>query len=97
MRLRAALRSFNGMGARAYARQASALIDAPASPLPGLSAAQQAVVQLVAAGLSNRDIAKSLSMQSPSNVEQHLTRIYKELGLTRDRRRALRRLVNGLG
>jgi DNA-binding CsgD family transcriptional regulator len=107
MRLRAALRSFNGMGARAYARQATALIrgqklpydelDDPANPLADLTEAQQAVVRLVADGMSSRDIAKALFMRSPSNVEQHLTRIYKELGLTRDKRRALRRLVNGLG
>ena len=107
MRLRAALRSFNGMGARAYADQASALIrdrglpydelNDPASPLADLTEAQQGVVRLVADGMSNRDIAKTLFMRSPSNVEQHLTKIYKELRLTQGQRQALRRLVNGLG
>lgn len=107
MRLRAALRSFNAMGARAYAAQAIALIrhiglpydglEDPASPLADLTDAQQRVVRLVADGKSNREIAKELSMQGPKSVEPHLTSIYQKVGLTREHRAALRRLVNGLG
>jgi DNA-binding CsgD family transcriptional regulator len=107
MRLRAALRSFNKMGARAYAAQAIALIrrnglpydglDDPASPLADLTDAQERVVRLVGEGRSNREIANLLSMQGPKSVEQHLTSIYQKLGLVRDHRAALRRLVNGVG
>jgi DNA-binding CsgD family transcriptional regulator len=107
MRLRAALRSFNKMGARAYAAQAIALIRGsglpyddlqdPASPLADLTDAQERVVRLVGDGRSNREIAKLLSMQGPKSVEQHLTSIYQKLGLVRDHRAALRRLVNGVG
>jgi DNA-binding CsgD family transcriptional regulator len=107
MRLRAALRSFNNMGAGAYAAQAVALIrrnglpydglDDPASPLTDLTDAQQRVVRLVANGKSNREIAKELCMQGPKSVESHLTSIYQKVGLLRDHRAALRRLVNGLG
>jgi DNA-binding CsgD family transcriptional regulator len=107
MRLRAALRSFNTMGARAYAAQAIVLIrhnglpfdglEDPASPLADLTDAQQRVVRLVADGKSNREIAKELSMQGPKSVESHLTSIYQKIGLVRDHRAALRRLVNGLG
>jgi DNA-binding CsgD family transcriptional regulator len=107
MRLRAALRSFNEMGARAYAAQAIALIrhnglpydglEDPASPLADLTDAQERVVRLAGEGRSNREIAKLLSMQGPKSVEQHLTSIYQKLGLVRDHRAALRRLVNGMG
>jgi DNA-binding CsgD family transcriptional regulator len=107
MRLRAALRSFNKMGACAYAAQAIALIrhnglpydglKDPACPLTDLTDAQQRVVRLVADGKSNREIAKELSMQGPKSVEPHLTSIYQKVGLVRDHRAALRRLVNGLG
>jgi DNA-binding NarL/FixJ family response regulator len=107
MRLRAALRSFNTMGARAYADQAIALIvrnelpydglKDPDSPLADLTGAQQRVVRLVRDGMSNREIAKELSMQGPKSVESHLTSIYQKLGLARDHRAALRRLINGPG
>jgi DNA-binding CsgD family transcriptional regulator len=107
MRLRAALRSFNKMGARAYAAQAIALIrhyglpydglEDPASPLADLTDAQERVVRLVGDGWSNREIAKELSMQGPKSVEPHLTSIYAKLGLVKDHRAALRRLVNGVG
>ena len=107
MRLRAALRSFNKMGARAYAAQAIALIrhnglpydglEDPASPLADLTDAQRLVVSLAGDGMSNREIAKELSMQGPKSVEPHLTSIYQKLGLVRDHRESLRRLVNGLG
>jgi DNA-binding NarL/FixJ family response regulator len=73
MLLRAAPRSFNKMGARAYAAQAIALIrrnglphdglEDPASPLADLTNAQERVVRLVGDGRSNREIAKELSMQ----------------------------------
>ena len=107
MRLRAALRSFNEMSARAYAAQAIALIrrsglayeglEDPASPLADLTDAQERVVRLVGDGKSNREIANELSMQGPKSVEPHLTSIYQKLGLVQDHRAALRRLINGPG
>jgi ATP/maltotriose-dependent transcriptional regulator MalT len=106
MRLRAALREFQQMGAYAYAAQAETLIRRhglpfdktgdPADPLTDLSAAQRKVVPCVAAGLSNQQIADDL-FTTAKNVEQHLSAIYRELGLTTRKRAALIRLVRGLG
>ncbi|MET7402800.1 AAA family ATPase [Dactylosporangium sp. NPDC005572] len=49
-------------------------------PLDGLSEAELRVATLVAQGLTNREIAGRLSI-TVSTVEQHLTRIYKKLGV----------------
>jgi DNA-binding CsgD family transcriptional regulator len=49
-------------------------------PSNGLTAAQTRVAQLVAAGMSNQEIATSLYM-SRRSVESHLTKIYRELGI----------------
>jgi DNA-binding CsgD family transcriptional regulator len=46
----------------------------------GLTAAQQRVAELAAAGMSNREIAGELFM-SLRTVEAHLTKIYRELGV----------------
>ena len=46
----------------------------------GLTPAQQRVAQLVAAGMSNREIASTLYM-SLRSVESHLTRVYREYGV----------------
>ncbi|HYB28870.1 MAG TPA: AAA family ATPase [Solirubrobacteraceae bacterium] len=46
----------------------------------GLTPAQQRVAELVAAGMSNREIAGELFM-SLRTVETHLTKIYRELGV----------------
>jgi tetratricopeptide (TPR) repeat protein len=103
MRLRAALSGFTRIGAHAYAAQAQALIRRhglrspdSADPLTDLSVAQRAVVTGIAAGLSTRQIATELVVTA-KNVEQHLSAIYRELGLTTGKRAALIRLVNGLG
>lgn len=47
-----------------------------------LSDAEQRVAQLAAAGHANRDIADQLFV-TVSTVEQHLTRIYRKLGISR--------------
>ena len=46
----------------------------------GLTPAQQRVAELVAAGMSNREIATTLYM-SVRSVEAHLTKAYRELGV----------------
>jgi DNA-binding CsgD family transcriptional regulator len=48
----------------------------------GLSEAEHRVAALAAAGFSNRRIASRLFI-TVSTVEQHLTRIYRKLGVTR--------------
>jgi DNA-binding CsgD family transcriptional regulator len=46
----------------------------------GLTPAQERVVELVASGMSNREIASTLYM-SVRTVESHLTKAYRELGV----------------
>jgi DNA-binding CsgD family transcriptional regulator len=105
MRLRAALRAFNQMGAGAYAARAEALIREyglpyddlpdPADPLADLTPAQREVARRAGDGLSNARIAARLSL-SEKGVEQHLSRIYTELSLAgRPKRPTLIRLLAG--
>ncbi len=51
-----------------------------ARPSVGLTPAEQRVAELVAGGMSNREVASALYM-SLRTVEAHLTRIYRELGI----------------
>jgi DNA-binding CsgD family transcriptional regulator len=46
----------------------------------GLTPAQERVAELVAAGMSNREIASTLYM-SVRSVESHLTKVYREYGV----------------
>jgi DNA-binding CsgD family transcriptional regulator len=46
----------------------------------GLTPAQQRVAELVASGMSNREVASTLYM-SVRSVESHLTKVYRELGV----------------
>jgi len=56
--------------------------DLPGADLPGdLTARQAEVLGLLAAGLSNRQIAAQLFL-SPATVERHLATIYRNLGLS---------------
>lgn len=57
----------------------------------GLTPAQTRVAELVAAGMSNREIAGTLYM-SPRSVEAHLTKVYREYGV-----RSRAQLVVALG
>lgn len=52
---------------------------AGATPVAGLTAAQGAVLALVAQGLSNRAAARALGL-SPRSVENHLAVVYRALG-----------------
>jgi DNA-binding CsgD family transcriptional regulator len=58
-----------------------------------LSATEQQVADLVAAGRTNREVADALFM-SPHTVEAHLTRIYRSLGV-RGRTELARALARG--
>ncbi|MFJ4091103.1 AAA family ATPase [Kitasatospora sp. NPDC089913] len=54
----------------------------PAEGVGALSEAEGRVAELAARGLSNRDIARKLYI-TVSTVEQHLTRVYRKLGVRR--------------
>ena len=49
--------------------------------LPGLTAREQQVLDLIAVGLTNREISCSLSI-SESTVENHIHHIYEKLGIS---------------
>lgn len=56
--------------------------EAGVGALPdGLTARQAEVLRLLAAGMSNKQIAASLYL-SPATVERHLATVYRKLGLT---------------
>lgn len=61
----------------------------------GLTPAQSRVVELVCAGMSNREIAGALYM-SPRTVESHLTKAYREFGV-RSRAQLVATLARRLG
>jgi len=65
----------------AYARRARGKRGRPASGWESLTPTEQSVVQLVADGLSNPDIAARLFM-SRSTVKTHLSHVYAKLGVT---------------
>ncbi|WBB78706.1 LuxR family transcriptional regulator [Micromonospora sp. WMMD882] len=56
--------------------------DAPGVRAAALSAAERRVGALAAGGLSNREISRRLHV-TVSTVEQHLTRVYRKLGVRR--------------
>ncbi|MGW6499233.1 helix-turn-helix transcriptional regulator [Nonomuraea angiospora] len=88
---RTALRIFEDLGARPWADQVRAELDAAGEARPGygtdaaglyrLTPQELQVVRLAAAGLSNRDIAGQLFL-SPKTVAQHLYKAYPKLGVT---------------
>jgi DNA-binding CsgD family transcriptional regulator len=55
---------------------------APAIGVSALSGAEQKVAELAANGHSNREIGRKLSI-TVSTVEQHLTRVYRKLNVSR--------------
>jgi DNA-binding CsgD family transcriptional regulator len=89
--LRAALERFEHVGAATWALRASAELRAsgersfavpvPAAPGPvSLTQQEAAVIELLAAGLSNRELAAQLYL-SVKTVEGHLTTIYDKYGV----------------
>ena len=76
-----ALRILTRLGARLWADRARAGLARVAPRRPAgasLTATEQRVVELVAEGRSNREIADALFM-SVHTVEAHLTRLFREL------------------
>lgn len=94
--LAAALATARALGLARLAERAAALADelgpaGAASPLrprglptypAGLTAREVEVLRLLARGLTNREIATSLSV-SPSTVHQHLVNVYTKIGVGR--------------
>ncbi|MCG8925485.1 helix-turn-helix transcriptional regulator [Lentzea sp. CC55] len=75
---RGALREARLLGRRA--RRESGLPCEPVAAPAVLSAAERKVAALASAGHSNREIARRLYV-TVSTVEQHLTRVYRKLGI----------------
>jgi len=83
--LRAAEALADGIGSpQRLAEVRSALADigesAAGAPPGGLTARQAEVLRLLAAGMSNKEIAAELYL-SPTTVERHLATVYRKLGL----------------
>jgi len=80
--LREALETFTFLGARLWARQARQQLGRiGATREKGrLTPTQRGVADLVASGLTNRQVADQLFM-SPHTVEAHLSAIYRALGI----------------
>jgi DNA-binding CsgD family transcriptional regulator len=81
--LETAMADFEAFGADGWAGQARAELDllgARGAPAGGLTAAEQRVVELAAAGLSNKQIARHLFV-AVHTVEVHLTHAYAKLGV----------------
>ena len=86
--LRAALDSFAGMGAEAFAQRAERELSATGErarkrtvdTLGDLTPQEAQISRLVAEGHSNREIAAQLFI-SPSTVEYHLRKVFRKLGV----------------
>jgi DNA-binding CsgD family transcriptional regulator len=79
--LEQALAIFERLGARPYAKRARAelaRIGGRPSAAGGLTPTEQRIVELVAAGRSNAEVAKELVV-SPRTVEWNLTKVYRKL------------------
>jgi len=76
--------SFNLMGAPGWSREAADELARLGAKRPGqdgsLTASEERIVRLAAAGLSNKEIAAKLVV-SPYTVEKHLSHAYAKLGL----------------
>jgi DNA-binding NarL/FixJ family response regulator len=89
-----ALQVFAQLGAPVFAQRAQAEIDRIAERTPSgqkLTPAEQRISELVAQGLTNREVAQELVIATHT-VETSLTRIYHKLGL-----RSRTDLANRLG
>ncbi len=81
--LRRAQEAFEQMGAALWAERAStelARVGLRRSAPAQLTSSEQRVVELAAAGRTNREVAAQLFM-SPKTVEANLARIYRKLGV----------------
>jgi DNA-binding NarL/FixJ family response regulator len=78
-----ALAGFERLGAPAWARQARNELERVGlrrRSRDELTASELQVAQLVASGLTNRDVARAAFM-SPKTVEANLARVYRKLGI----------------
>ena len=87
--LQHALEGFERLGAAPWAARAREelrlagarqTVDRPRDPSEALTAQEWRVAQLVAQGLTNREVAGSLFL-SPKTIEHHLSAIYRKLGV----------------
>ncbi|MER7859419.1 LuxR family transcriptional regulator [Amycolatopsis japonica] len=97
---RDALRGFENVGATRFAERARAglraageTVDAPHRSLAGLTPQQDAITRLVAAGETNKEIARRLVI-SHRTVDHHLRNIFTALGV-RSRVELARRVAAG--
>jgi DNA-binding NarL/FixJ family response regulator len=86
-RLRAALATFEELGAKPWAARARAELKAagaverrPVTDPDELTAQEVRVASAVATGATNREVAASLYL-SPKTIEFHLGRVYRKLGI----------------
>src|SRR5690242_12339032 len=92
--IRAAARGESPLDPRAARTVLSA--RAEPDPLAGLSSREREVLDLLVEGLPNKLIARRLEI-SEKTVKSHLTRIFRELGVTDRTQAALWAERNGLG
>jgi DNA-binding CsgD family transcriptional regulator len=81
--LERAQKTFESLGARLWAERARAEIDRISgrrASLTELTESEERIVRLAAAGRTNQEIARTLSM-SVRTVEGHLSHVYAKLGL----------------
>jgi DNA-binding CsgD family transcriptional regulator len=85
------------LGARPWLERAAAELARTGHRAAGdtLTATERQVAELVAAGMTNREVSEQLFM-SPHTVEAHLTRVYRSLGV-RGRTELARALASGAG
>ncbi|HWK26130.1 MAG TPA: LuxR family transcriptional regulator [Solirubrobacter sp.] len=89
--LEAARDAFAAMGAAGWAARAQRELDAVAGTSADvLTARERAVCDLVASGLTNREVAAKLYL-SPRTVEHHLRHVYRKLGVRSRTELAVRR------
>lgn len=93
--LRAALTIFEELGARLWAERARrSLMRIEQRGTAGMTETDLRIIELVAAGQTNRQVAAALFM-SPHTVDTHLRRIYRTLGV-RSRTQLARRASAGV-
>jgi DNA-binding CsgD family transcriptional regulator len=81
--LTAALDEFERLGAPIWAERARAELERArfgAKRVAVLTASERRVAELVATGMTNRDVASALFI-SPKTVEGNLARVYRKLGI----------------